>query len=116
MKGFFSTLFFSSSLLLAGNVIDSLDKALRLSKLYQKKILCFYDEDLSDQERALLAYEYFNSEEIYQSFSHTHIFCHTNKGEKGVSGFMVLDSSGKTISCTSTYADRSFLLSYLSGF
>lgn len=90
-------------------VVDSLDKAKKIAKLYSKPIICFFDDTLSEGKRGEIAREYFSHPSIYQPFSSTHIFTHSAKGNKGISGFMVLSEKGEILANINTYKDFSLL-------
>ena len=87
----------------SSSVVDSLEKAKKMAKLYDKPIICFFDDKLPDEKRADLAREYFSHPAIYRPFSSTHIFTHAPKGEKGISGFMLFSKSGKVLANINTY-------------
>ena len=99
--------FFLSSCVLhaLSPVIDTLDKAKEMAKIYDKPIICFFDDALTDGKRAEIAKEYFSHPSIYTPFSSTHIFTHCRNGKKGVSGFMVLSKSGDVLANITTYND-----------
>ena len=111
MNRFFSTLFFLFlTAALEASVIGSLDKAKSLAKLYEKPIICFFDNSMDDEGRLALAKEYFSDTLMYKSFSHTHLFTHAKGGERGISGFMILSSEGQILSTLNTYKDMSSLV------
>ena len=111
MNRFFSTFFLLLwAVALEASVIGSLDRAKVLAKLYEKPIICFFDNSMSDEGRFALAKEYFNHTLMYKSFSHTHLFTHTKSGEHGISGFMILSSRGEVLSTLNTYKDVASLV------
>ncbi|MCH9620928.1 MAG: hypothetical protein S4CHLAM20_03370 [Chlamydiia bacterium] len=114
MKAFFSTLFLPLAVFSSSFVIDSLDKAKSMARLFEKPIICFFDETLDEAKRRDLAKEYFSHDKLYNSFSHTHLFTHTDHGQKGESGFMIISSKGEIISTITTYGDFKVLSSDIS--
>jgi hypothetical protein len=115
MGRFFSTFFlliWATSL--GASVIGSLDKAKKLAKLYEKPIICFFDNSMDEEGRLALAKEYFNDKLMYNSFSHTHLFTHSKSGEHGISGFMIISSEGEVVSTINTYKDMASLVSDIS--
>ena len=105
MVRIFSYIFFLNILFLQAfsSVIDSFEKAKKVAKLYNKPIICFFDDKLSEKQRGEIAREYFSHPSIYQPFSSSHIFTHAPKGERGTSGFMLLSKSGKLLANINTY-------------